>query len=64
MGTLSNPVHPDMEQGLLSAQRLLAQYNQVHLLDFWNKLSAGEQSKLLLQIEATDFALVQSLYQD
>ena len=46
--------------------RLLAQlesFGQAHLLRFWDELDDVQRDRLASQIEATDFALVQNLFQ-
>ena len=42
----------------------LAQYDQTHLLKFWDELDPDQQQKLADQIDAIDFDLVQSLSAD
>ena len=42
----------------------LAQYDQTHLLKFWDELTPAQQQKLADQIDAIDFELVQSLFAD
>jgi UDP-N-acetylglucosamine/UDP-N-acetylgalactosamine diphosphorylase len=48
-----------MKQTLL---KKLANYQQQHLLAFWDELSAAEQEQLAAQIEAIDFDQIERLY--
>ena len=41
----------------------LASYGQEHLLQYWDELAPQQQAEFAAQIEAVDFALMQSLYQ-
>ncbi len=51
-----------MKNRLDQIKKLLKQYNQEHLLHFYNKLNEEEQKKLLNQILEIDFDLINSLY--
>lgn len=44
-----------------NAQKLLAQYNQEHILEFYNELDEISQQNLLSQIERIDFSILDAL---
>lgn len=44
-----------------SAKKLLTEYNQTHILEYYNQLSEDEQKNLLKQIELVDFSVLNSL---
>ncbi|MDE7225406.1 MAG: UDPGP type 1 family protein, partial [Ruminococcus sp.] len=47
-----------------NTQKLLAEYGQEHLLEYYNELDSHEQENLLAQIEKIDFSLLESLNKD
>lgn len=53
-----------MENTLEEARVILKKYNQVHLLDRFEKLDEKKQNKLLEQISIIDFELINKLYEN
>ncbi len=45
-------------------EKLLAPYDQTHLLQFWNELDNAEQANLAKQINALDLELIQTLFEN
>ena len=52
-----------MEEKLLMAKQVLKKYGQVHLLKFYEELSAENQSKILDEILTLDFKQLEDLYE-
>lgn len=53
-----------LEKSYNNIKLLLEEYDQNHLLMYYNKLNSQEQEELLNQISNIDFKLMQKLYED
>ena len=53
-----------MEEKLGKIKEILKKYGQEHLLNHYDKLDEAHKKKLIEQIDAIDFELVKSLYEN